>query len=94
MSDPYNQYNQQYSGGYAPPNQYGSPAPGQQYPPPQQQDYYNQNQHQQYPPQQQALPQGYYDQNQGYQPYGPPANGGFQIGQQTAPYSDPYAQQQ
>ncbi|KAF1943757.1 hypothetical protein EJ02DRAFT_501892 [Clathrospora elynae] len=81
MSGPYDQYNQGHQ-------QY--PQQGQ-YPP--QQHGYDQGGYQQpgYQPQQQA--QGYYgDQQQGYQQpsydqqYGAPAHGGFQHGQQVAPY--------
>jgi hypothetical protein len=96
MSDPYNQYGQQYN--QYPPNQYGSPAPGQGYAAPQenyQQGGYQQPGYPQYPPQHQQ--QGYGDQSQyGQQPYGPPSQGGFQHGQSQAPvpYNDPYQQQQ
>lgn len=90
MSDPYNQYNAY------PPNQYGSPAPGQAYPPPQQ--GYQQPPYQQpgYPPQQQGgAASGYYGSDQQQPPYnqsyGPPAQGGFQHGQ-NQPYGDPYQQ--
>ncbi|KAF2800180.1 hypothetical protein K505DRAFT_331873 [Melanomma pulvis-pyrius CBS 109.77] len=97
MSDPYNnQYGQQYN--QYPPNQYGSPAPGQGYAPPQEnyQQGYQQPGYPSYPPQQQQG--GYGDQSQynQHQPYGPPSQGGFQHGQSQAPvpYSDPYQQQQ
>jgi hypothetical protein len=91
MSDPYNnQYSQQYNSGYPTP-QYNSPAPGQGYPPPEQQ-----YQQPGYPPQQQGgAASGYYGEQQPQQyqqQYGPPAQGGFQHGQQ-APYNDPYQQQ-
>jgi hypothetical protein len=82
MSGPYDQYNQGYQQ-YPPQGQY----------PPQQQGYDQSGyQQQSYPPQQQHN-QGYYDQGQqGYQQqgynqqYGAPAHGGFQHGQQVAPY--------
>ncbi|KAL1628631.1 hypothetical protein SLS56_005740 [Neofusicoccum ribis] len=98
MSDPYNQYS----------NQYGSPAPGgygapQQGYPPQQSPYQQQGGYA--PPQQQYGQPGYdsqqynqqaYQQNQqGYGGYGPPANGGFQNGQQApAQYGQPGYEQQ
>jgi hypothetical protein len=86
MSNPYDQYGQQ---------QYGAPQYNQQYPPqsqspyPPQQGGHDQSGYQQpgYPPQQ---PQGQYY-GGGAQPdynqqYGAPAHGGFQHGQQVAPY--------
>ncbi|PVI05345.1 hypothetical protein DM02DRAFT_97011 [Periconia macrospinosa] len=100
MSDPYNQYNQHYQ--QYPPNQYGSPAPSHQGyggPPPQQGYDQGYNQQQQYPPPQQGG--SYYggeqhqqqpQQQQQYPGYGPPAQGGFQHGQSTAPH-DQYNQQ-
>ena len=89
MSDPYNnQYNQGYQQGYGggyPPNQYGSPAPGQY----NQAPYPPQGQNQGWDQQQQHQQQGYggsYDQNSQYgygnnsygnngNNYGPPAQG-------------------
>lgn len=73
MSGPYDQYNQGYQ--QYPPQHQGYDQGGYQQPgyPPQQQGYYDQQQ------------QGY--QQQGYnQQYGAPAHGGFQHGQQVAPY--------
>lgn len=79
MSGPYDQYNQGYQQ-YPPQNQ--SPYPPQQ--------GYDGGYQQQaaYPPQQQNASQGYYggeQQNYNAQ-YGAPAHGGFQHGQQVAPY--------
>jgi hypothetical protein len=83
LSGPYDQYNQGYQQ-YPPQGQY----------PPQQQGYEQAGYQQGYPPpQQQQQGHGYYDQQQqGYQQqgydqqYGAPAHGGFQHGQQVAPY--------
>jgi hypothetical protein len=86
MSGPYDQYN----------GQYGAPQYNQQYPPqshspyPPQQGGYDQSGYQQpsYPQQSQSPypPQQGYDQSGYNQQYGAPAHGGFQHGQQVAPY--------
>ncbi|KAL5120036.1 hypothetical protein ACEQ8H_002134 [Pleosporales sp. CAS-2024a] len=86
MSGPYDQYN----------GQYGAPQHNQQYPPqshspyPPQQGGYEQGGYQQpgYPPQGQSSypPHQGYDQGGYNQQYGAPAHGGFQHGQQVAPY--------
>ncbi|KAH7139112.1 hypothetical protein B0J11DRAFT_35607 [Dendryphion nanum] len=107
MSDPYNNqyqqgYQQGYGGGY-PPNQYGTPAPGQygQAPYPPQGQNQSWEQQQQYQQQQQGYG-GSYDQNsqshsQGNNSYGsngnnygPPAQGGFQHSQEQPRYDGSY----
>jgi hypothetical protein len=87
--DSYNQYNQQY-----PPQQQGQYG---QYPP--QQSVYEQGGYQQpgYAQQQPPASQAYYggapqDQSQQYGAYGAPATGGFQHGQQVAPYDHQHQQ--
>jgi hypothetical protein len=86
--DQYNQYNNQYSGGQQYPPQSHSPYPPQQ-------NSYDQSGYQQqgYPSQQ---PSGQYyggEQPQYNQQYGAPAHGGFQHGQQVAPYDQQQQQQ-
>ncbi|KAF1847119.1 uncharacterized protein K460DRAFT_402485 [Cucurbitaria berberidis CBS 394.84] len=80
MSGPYDQYNQGYQQQYPPQGQIPYP----------QQPGHDQGGYQQpgYPPQQQQQQGGYYNgEQQNYnQQYGAPANGGFQHGQQVAPY--------
>lgn len=88
MSGPYDQYNQY--------NQYPPQNQGQY--PPQQGGYDGQGYQQPgYPPQQQQqqpASQGYYGEQQQYnQQYGAPAHGGFQHGQQVAPYDQQQQQQ-
>merc|ERR1711981_735899 len=94
MSGPYDQYNQ---GGYGPPQyppqqQYGSPAPPQQYGQPdysQPQGYGSQPAYGSPAPSQQGYgappSQPQYGYDQGNQGYGPPQAGGFQHGQVAPP---------